>query len=413
MSNLLIPGPFFQAPDALAVKIGINEAIVFQKIHLWTHYKRSNRQKYAESFQRDSDGILRCWIYNSAPKWQKHFPYWSEKTIKRILQNLRDLNLLIVEQLSPNPMNRENWYAVNYDELDKMSEGGEFDPLGNPDDSEMPEPAEPDNAIDEYESEMRKMGFGNASGQNGPMERNDPKLSPRIGSKSPRPSGQNDPMYYTNIQTHITSKESAQSVADAPAPHAPAQPIRSTQGTEEGMDLFGSEPSRLPVQPDCDRRVQKPATPNHPRKPGGRVSVAETAANGHSSTATDKGRAAQSAIAIWCAAYKSRRGENPKPVASDRATLAWLYNELGEEKYMLLCKTYLHTDDTWISDRDFPISVLRKQYPAWLERASNPRRANPIPTGMSAYEMAPKGLAPEFIAFLDARPGCGGAQADA
>ena len=74
MSLLFEDKPLVINPK-LAELIGLNEAIIIQQMNYWL--KKSDNH---------IDG--KTWIYNSAPKWKKQFPFFSESTIKRAIYKL-------------------------------------------------------------------------------------------------------------------------------------------------------------------------------------------------------------------------------------------------------------------------------------------------------------------------------------
>ncbi|PGT18104.1 replication protein, partial [Bacillus cereus] len=65
--SLLMDSNTILLKPKLAVKIGINEAIVVQQVHYWL--ERSNH---------DYDG--KKWVFNSLDKWCEQFPFWSKRT---------------------------------------------------------------------------------------------------------------------------------------------------------------------------------------------------------------------------------------------------------------------------------------------------------------------------------------------
>jgi hypothetical protein len=108
-NRLLMPDSPLQVLPTLAVKIGLNEAIVLQQVHYWVSNELNKNLK---------DG--RKWVYNTYVQWRKQFPFWSYDTIKRTIQSLESKNLLITERLNSALTDRTKWYTVNYEELDKL-----------------------------------------------------------------------------------------------------------------------------------------------------------------------------------------------------------------------------------------------------------------------------------------------------
>lgn len=108
MSKLLIDEPPLQVLPSLAVRIGLCEAMLVQQIHYWTQRSKPFNDGY-------------CWVYNTVKEWQKQFPFWSENTIFRHLQNLRESGVLIAEQKSPNSFDKTMYYRINYEKLDLES----------------------------------------------------------------------------------------------------------------------------------------------------------------------------------------------------------------------------------------------------------------------------------------------------
>lgn len=109
MSKLLINEHPLQVLPGLATAIGLNEAILLQQIHYWL-----------QSSKHHLDG--RKWIYNSVPKWQEQFPFWSESTIRRSLNSLRKQELIdVTDQYNKMPMDKTLWYTINYEALNRVT----------------------------------------------------------------------------------------------------------------------------------------------------------------------------------------------------------------------------------------------------------------------------------------------------
>lgn len=108
MSNLLISEPPLQVLPSLAVKVGLNEAIVLQQFHYWL--ERSNNI-------RDSHR----WIYNSYQNWCKQFPFWSSATLRRTINNLEKQGLLISGNYNKAGFDKTKWYRIDYKRISKAS----------------------------------------------------------------------------------------------------------------------------------------------------------------------------------------------------------------------------------------------------------------------------------------------------
>ncbi|MCT7643859.1 hypothetical protein [Aliarcobacter butzleri] len=107
MSKFLIQKTALTVEPILAVKVGLNEAIFLKQLHYWL-----NRTKHIKKNKK--------WVFNSIKEWNKQLPFFSEKTISRIIANLKEQGLLEIEQFDKNLLNRTNWYTINYENLFTM-----------------------------------------------------------------------------------------------------------------------------------------------------------------------------------------------------------------------------------------------------------------------------------------------------
>lgn len=108
MSKLLIDeNPLVLLPS-LAVKIGLNQAIVIQQIHYWLQASKTkiNNKK---------------WVYNTIDEWHEQFPFFSRSTLERTISSLIKDEFLIVEKLSNNKSDRTNYYTIDYFKLTESS----------------------------------------------------------------------------------------------------------------------------------------------------------------------------------------------------------------------------------------------------------------------------------------------------
>jgi len=96
----------------LAIRIGLNEAIVLQQIKYWLTETESGHKQ---------DG--REWVYNTYEEWQKQFPFWSVDTIKRTFRSLEKQGCVFGEKLQKAQCNHTKFYAINYGSSCLIEEG--------------------------------------------------------------------------------------------------------------------------------------------------------------------------------------------------------------------------------------------------------------------------------------------------
>ena len=108
MKLLLNEEPLIVLPS-LAANIGLQESIFLQQLHYWLN--RSNHEK---------DGHK--WVYNSYKEWQKQFPFWSEKTISRIVKKLEDSGLVICDNFNSLVIDKTKWYRICYEKLSEIEQ---------------------------------------------------------------------------------------------------------------------------------------------------------------------------------------------------------------------------------------------------------------------------------------------------
>ncbi|OCA86046.1 hypothetical protein A8F94_14490 [Bacillus sp. FJAT-27225] len=94
----------------LAVKIGLNEAIVLQQIHYWLKKKLHIIEG-------------RSWVYNTYKEWNQQFPLWSESTIKRVFKTLENLGYVISGNFNKSKLDQTKWYTIDYEKLRELEDG--------------------------------------------------------------------------------------------------------------------------------------------------------------------------------------------------------------------------------------------------------------------------------------------------
>lgn len=84
----------------LAMRIGMNEALVLQQLKVCLHEPSSTIMEG------------RRWVRSTYREWQTLFPFWSTTTIKRTFKSLQRQGLVLVEQHGNQCYDQTNWYTV-------------------------------------------------------------------------------------------------------------------------------------------------------------------------------------------------------------------------------------------------------------------------------------------------------------
>lgn len=134
----------------LALKIGLNEAIVLQQIKYWT----------IETDAGVEHKGLR-WVYNTHEQWAEQFPFWSVDTVKRTLASLVKQGLVFVEKLNKVKHDQTNYYAINH-RADALIDQGNIPPIdqGNLPSSSGAERPDVTETTTEITTETTQQAFG-------------------------------------------------------------------------------------------------------------------------------------------------------------------------------------------------------------------------------------------------------------
>jgi hypothetical protein len=109
LSKLLLDDKPLIVLPSLAGKVGLNESIVLQQLHYWLLESKNIK-----------DGFK--WVYNTYEDWQKQFPFWSVRTLKRIITGLETEELIITGNYNKLKIDRTKWYRINNEKLDSLME---------------------------------------------------------------------------------------------------------------------------------------------------------------------------------------------------------------------------------------------------------------------------------------------------
>lgn len=87
----------------IAVKYGVNAAILLENIAFWCEHNRANGRHFHDGYY---------WTYNSVSAFQELFPYMGLRQIRTAISKLIDAGLLIKGEYNEDARDRTGWYAV-------------------------------------------------------------------------------------------------------------------------------------------------------------------------------------------------------------------------------------------------------------------------------------------------------------
>lgn len=113
MGKLLFDEAPLVVDAVLATKIGLDAALVLQKVHYWLEV---NRKKGSNCY----DGCF--WTYNSIKEWNKEFPFYTERTLQRIFKKLKESGILKAGNFNKAKFDKTAWYTIDYEKLTEIIE---------------------------------------------------------------------------------------------------------------------------------------------------------------------------------------------------------------------------------------------------------------------------------------------------
>lgn len=116
-SKLLHGGRHLLYSTELAAKIGRNEAICLQQVYYWMGIGGG----------KVIDGIK--WFWKTYEQWSEEMQV-SVSTVRRVIANLKNLDLISVDKLSAKTYYQANWYTLNKDALDVLIQNEQIDAIG-------------------------------------------------------------------------------------------------------------------------------------------------------------------------------------------------------------------------------------------------------------------------------------------
>jgi uncharacterized phage protein (TIGR02220 family) len=109
MSTLLINEAPLMVVPSLAVRIGMNEAVVLQQIHYWLSISKHTIEG-------------KKWVYNTYEDWQRQFPFWSISTIRRTFYSLEKSGIVVSDNWNALQLDKTKWYTIDYEQLLKIEQ---------------------------------------------------------------------------------------------------------------------------------------------------------------------------------------------------------------------------------------------------------------------------------------------------
>lgn len=88
----------------IAQELGVNAAIVINNLQFWIKKNEANGKHF-------HDG--RYWTYNSMKAWVEFFPFWTERQIRKTLEDLVEKRIIIKGNYNQVKYDRTLWYAFS------------------------------------------------------------------------------------------------------------------------------------------------------------------------------------------------------------------------------------------------------------------------------------------------------------
>lgn len=115
--SLLYNEPPIAISPTLAKEFGLNAAVFLQQLHYWTEEKLRNPDRYRDSWV---NGYF--WTYNTIDEWLTQLPFIGSKpTFKRMISELQEKGILVVECHNKAGFDKTSWYRINYLRLEQIT----------------------------------------------------------------------------------------------------------------------------------------------------------------------------------------------------------------------------------------------------------------------------------------------------
>lgn len=263
-SSLLIDEPpMLMLPSLAKALKSADKAIMVQQIHYWLQIKRKAND--ARAFH---DG--RWWVFNSIQQWHDQFIWMSERTIRRNLDELSKMGIIIVSRFNNKAFDRTKWYTLDYDLLDQLAQGPkkpQADAFSDSGQSNRPTwPQQPSNMAPtsvQVDLNNRPGWTQQPAKVTKPIPETTSKTTSEIISKTSSSSAYSVDSEYI----HNSTTASSQLADDDAGRTQPGQSLTQSAPT--------ASPAQLQVQPQRPQRQPQPSGWTEPADPTGPDSLAD------------------------------------------------------------------------------------------------------------------------------------------
>lgn len=109
---LLDEYPLILLPTAACV-FGDRAAIFIQQVHYWCKiYERKGKLRHYHAG--------RWWVWNTLHEWHTQFPFWSTRSIERIITRTADSGILLINNYNLLGYDRTRWYTLDYNTINSL-----------------------------------------------------------------------------------------------------------------------------------------------------------------------------------------------------------------------------------------------------------------------------------------------------
>lgn len=264
-SSLLIDEPpMLMLPSLAKALKSADKAIMVQQIHYWLQIKRKAND--ARAFH---DG--RWWVFNSIQQWHDQFIWMSERTIRRNLDELSKMGIIIVSRFNNKAFDRTKWYTLDYDLLDQLAQGPkkpQADAFSDSGQSNRPTwPQQPSNMA----PTSVQVDLNNRPGwtqQPAKVTKAIPETTSKTTSEIISKTSSSSSAYSVDSEyIHNSTTASSQLADDDAGRTQPGQSLTRSAPT--------ASPAQLQVQPQRPQRQPQPSGWTEPADPTGPDSLAD------------------------------------------------------------------------------------------------------------------------------------------